>query len=127
MNGQLTELAHPRDCGRGPLDKTAFLQSQKDWNLERDDGWTGVEVLFAFDKEQFNNNTPNPTYEVQWLYEDGCVVLDLDERPLKAFESIPLTLASNVEGGLLEAITRFDDRINMEDLWARLLVLLSLA
>ena len=127
MNDQLIDLAHPRDRGRGALDKTAFLQSQKDWNLERDDGWNGVEVLFAFDKVQFNNNTPNPTYEVPWLYEDGCVVLDLDNWPLNAFESIPLTLSSNVEGGLMEAIIRYDDRIQMEDLWARLSVLLSLA
>ena len=102
------------------------MQSQKDWNLERDDGWNGVEVLFAFDKTEFNNNTPNPTYEVQWLYEDGCVVLDLDNWPLNAFESIPLTLSSNVEGGLMEAIIRYDDRIKMEDLWARLSVLLFL-
>ena len=46
---------------------------------------------------------------------------------LNAFESIPLTLSSNVEGGLMEAIIRYDDRIQMEDLWARMSVLLFLA
>ena len=122
MNHQLTDLAHPRARGWGALDTTAFLQSQKDWNLERDYGWNGVEVLF-----KFNNDMLNPTYEVPWLYEDGCVVLNLDHRPLRAFENIPLTLSSEVEGVLMEAIIRYDVRISIEDFWARMSVLLSLA
>ena len=122
-NDQLTISAHPRDRGRGALDETAFLQSQKDWNLKRDDGWTGVEVLFGYDRGRFREHTPNPTYDVPWLYEDGCVVLDLDGQPLKAYESIPLTISSKVEGALMEAIIRYDDRISVGDFWARLSVL----
>ena len=127
MNDQLTDLAHPRRRGKRDFDQTAFLQSQKDWNLKRCDGWTGVEVLFEIDKERFNEDTPNPTFEVPWLYEDGCIVLDLDDHPLKAYESIPLTISSKIEGGLMEAIIRYDDRIAVGDFWARLSVLLSLA
>ena len=123
MNDQLTNIAHPRARGSEALDETAFLQSQKDWNLERDDGWTGVEVLFKFDKERFNQDTPNPSYEVPCLYEEGCIVLDLDNHPLKAYESIPLTLSSKVEHALMEAIIRYDDRIAIGDFWARLSVL----
>ena len=127
MNDQLTDLAHPRARGKRALDETAFLQSQKDWNLSRDDGWTGVEVLFEIDKERFNHDTPNPMSKVPWLYEDGCIVLDLDDHPLKAYESIPLTVSSKVEGELMEAIVRYDDRIGVGDFWARLSVLIGLA
>ena len=127
MNHQLTGLAHPRARGIGTLDQTAFLQSQKHWNLERYDGWTGVEVLFEFDKVKFKNGTPNPSYEVPWLYEEDCIVLDLDNEPLKAFESIPLTISSEVEAALMEAIIRYDVRISVKDFWARLSVLVSLA
>ena len=127
MNDQLTGLAHPRARGKRALDETAFLQSQKDWNLKRDDGWTGVEVLFEIDKERFNNDTPNPMSKVPWLYEDGCIVLDLADRPLKAYESIPLTISSIVEGELMEAIIRYDNRIAVGDFWARLSVLIGLA
>ena len=127
MNHQLTGLAHPRARGIGTLDQTAFLQSQKHWNLERYDGWTGVEVLFEFDKEKFKNGAPNPSYEVPWLYEEDCIVLDLDNEPLKAFESIPLTISSAVEEALMEAIIRYDTRISVRDFWARLSVLVSQA
>ncbi|KAM0804762.1 hypothetical protein BDR22DRAFT_834859 [Usnea florida] len=115
MNHQLTGLAHPRARGIGTLDQTAFLQSQKHWNLERYDGWTGVEVLFEFDKVKFKNGAPNPSYEVPWLYEEDCIVLDLDNEPLKAFESIPLTISFAVEGALMEAIIRYDERISIRD------------
>ena len=84
-------------------------------------------MLFEFDKERFNQDSPNPTSEVPWLYENGCIVLDLDDHPLKAYESIPLTLSSRVEDALMEAITRYDDRISIGDFWARLSVLLTLA
>ena len=99
-------------------DVTAFLESQKDWDLERDNGWTGVEVLFILD----NPKHKRPTYKVPWMFDEERVVLDLDNDPVKDYRDIPLTLSSEVEGALLEAIRRLDLRITTFDLWARLSV-----
>ena len=72
-------------------------------------------------------NRENPSYEVPWMYDEGCVVLDLNNHPVKAYRDIPLTLSSKVEAALMEAIRRTDPRISMIDFWARLSVHLFLA
>lgn len=41
----------------------------------------------------------------------GHAVVDIDKYALRDIRDIPSTLASNVEGGLLEAIERTDSRI----------------
>ena len=63
-----------------------------------------------------------PSHDVSWLFDEGRVVLDLDNDPIKDFKDIPLTLSSAVEGALMEAISRLDNRIQIYDFWARLLV-----
>ena len=68
-----------------------------------------------------------PSYEVPWMYDEGCVVLDLNNHPVKAYRDIPLTLSSKVEAALMEVIRRIDPRISIIDFWARLLVHLFLA
>lgn len=76
----------------------------------------GLEVLYMF--EETDRRTP--TYEVNWMSHHGRVVLDLDHHPIKDYKDIPLTLASKVEGALMEAIRRIDPRIIIMDFWARL-------
>ena len=63
------------------------------------------------------------------MYDEGCVVLDLNNHPIKAYRDIPLTLSSKVEAALMEVIRRIDPRISMIDFnfWARLFVHLFLA
>ena len=100
------------------FDVTAFLESQKDWDLERDNGWIGIEQLFIFTAPK-NDRPPN---DVSWLFDEGRVVLDLDNDPIKDYKDIPLTLSSEVEGALMEAISRLDDEIHIYDFWARLSV-----
>ena len=63
-----------------------------------------------------------PSNDVLWLFDEGRVVLDLDNDPIKDYKDIPLTLSSVVEGALMEAISRLDNRIQIYDFWARLLV-----
>ena len=113
---ELTSLAHPRACGQDPLDITAFLDSQRHWDLERDNGWTGVEFLFTF----HNDNLPTPNYELFWMYHNDRLVLDLDHHPVLDYKDIPLTVSSQVEGGLLEAIRCLDPRIRWQDFHARM-------
>ena len=119
----LTISGCPRDGGPRDTDVTSFLASQKYWDLERDHGWANItnDVLFIF--------TPLdiaiPTYKVSWLYNDGLVVLDVDNHPIKDYKDIPLTLSSRVEGALVEAIRRLDPRITIPDIAARLSAYLS--
>ena len=115
---ELTYSGHPRAHGWRPLDVTAFLETQRDWDLERDNGWIGIEILYEFHKL----DVQMPKYPVEWMYDEGRVVLDLNNNPVRDFRDIPLTLSSEVEGGLLTLIRRLDDRIAWPDLWARLSV-----
>ena len=117
MDDSLIGLGHPRARGEAMSDVTAFLESQKDWDLERDNGWTGIEVLFEFAVPKHTRSS-----NVSWLFDEGRVVLDLDNDPVKDYKDIPLTLSSEVEGALMEAISRLDDNIKIYDFWARLSV-----
>lgn len=63
-----------------------------------------------------------PSSDVSWLFDEGRVVLDLDNDPVKDYKDIPLTLSSQVEGALMEAISRLDADIKIYDFWARLSV-----
>lgn len=108
----------PRARGDHEHDITAFLRTQKNWDLERDHGWNGIDVLHMFAK--LDHETP--TYEVSWMYDEGRVVLDPDNHPINDYRDIPSTLSSNTEGALMEAIRRLDPRITIIDVWARLSV-----
>ena len=48
MYGQLTNSGHPH--GEHEIDYTAFLGTRKDCHLERENGWTGIDVLHMFNK-----------------------------------------------------------------------------
>ena len=53
----------------------------------------------------------NPTYIVPDWYHRGKIVLDRDNRPVRKFRNIPDTCSSMLEGGIMEAIKREDNRI----------------
>ena len=73
-----------------------------------------MEFLFIFDYEKSNFRTP--LYEVDMMYDEGRVVFDLNNHPIKAYQDIPLTLSTEVEGGLLMAIRGIDLKIINLDL-----------
>lgn len=54
------------------------------------------------------------------MYFDGFLVIDHKNQPLRAFQGIPLTLSSKIEGWRAEAIRRADPRIRNMDLMARM-------
>ena len=118
MNDELMDLDHPRAHGRKDLDVTSFLESQKDWDLERDNGWIGIEILFMF--KPINN--PKPTYKIVPMYDEERIVLDLSNHPVRIFRDIPSVLSSKFEGSLMALIRRLDPRIQWEDFWARMSV-----
>lgn len=60
-------------------------------------------------------------YPVQiWLHH-GAVVLDHQNHPILDFKNMPKAISSQVEGGLQEAITRQDSRIDVSDFRARMI------
>lgn len=63
---------------------------------------------------------PLPAYTPGLWYDRDRVVLDIDNNPVKKWENIPLTLASNADPWLLENIRREDRRITLKDLRARM-------
>lgn len=95
------------------------MEAQKDWDLERDNGWRVTDdVLYMFAKLNYET----PTYGVSWMFDEERVVLDLNNNPIKDYRDIPLTLSSMVEGALMEAIWRIDTRITTMDFLARMSV-----
>lgn len=54
-----------------------------------------------------------------WFY-NGKVVLDHINHPILDFKNMPKTISSQVEGGLQEAITRQDFRIDVNDFRVRM-------
>ena len=118
MNDEVMGSGHPRKRGRKHLDVTSFLESQKDWDFERDNGWIGLEILYMFDPI----NSPKPTYQILPMYDDERIVLDLNNHPVRMFRDIPLTLSSKVDAGLITVIKRLDQRIGWDDFVARMSV-----
>ena len=50
----------------------------------------------------------------------GRVVIDCDDKPIRNFQNLPLTISSKVEGLRLEAWLRADNRITFPDIAARM-------
>ena len=74
------------------------------------------QLLFRLERQDY----PVPDHEVtQWI-DEGRVVLDMDNLPVKNYPNIPLTLSSEAEGYLMEMIYRMDTRICHRDFRARM-------
>ena len=74
------------------------------------------QLLFRLERQGY----PVPDYEVTRLIDDGRVVLDIDNLPVKNYHNIPLTLSSEMEAYLMEMIHRMDTRITQRDFRARM-------
>lgn len=110
----LTWLAYSREKGTAAGDITAFHPDQKDWAFE--ERHLRPDILHQYEKRGYQN----PSYPVQiWLY-NGAVVLDHRNQPILDFKNMPKAISSQVEGGLQEAITRQDSRIDANDFRVRM-------
>lgn len=63
---------------------------------------------------------PVPDYLVPIWYDEGRVVMDGDNHPVKQYRNLPLTLSSNADMYMLENIYREDTRITYADFRARM-------
>lgn len=74
------------------------------------------QLLFRLERQGY----PTPDYDVTYLIDEGRVVLDIENRPVKNYHNIPLTLSSETEAYLMEQINRMDMRITHRDFRARM-------
>lgn len=114
----LTFVDHRRRHGLDPLDITCFHPDQKTWGPDRNHQWPIMpdQLLFRLERRDY----PVPDYNVERWIDEGRVVLDIDNMPVKNYRNIPLTLSSEMEAYLMEMIIRMDARIAHKDLRARM-------
>lgn len=112
--GDSGAYAHRPTEGTEATDISAFHPDQKNW---QEKGENRPNVLKRFAKPE---NFANPEYNVGFMYFDGLLVIDHESQPLRAFQGIPLTLSSKLEGWRAEAIRRLDPRIRNMDLIGRM-------
>ena len=115
-NGQL-KYDHQRKYGFTPYDETAFLASQQHWGEDRTH-WHHIpgDLLNRLDRLGHKSRD----YELHFMFDDGRVVLDMDNHPVVDYEDIPIVLSSAFEGWCMEAIHRIDSRIERADWRARM-------
>ncbi|KAI4286591.1 MAG: hypothetical protein L6R35_004154 [Caloplaca aegaea] len=94
-------------------DQTAPHPDQLRWRFDKRE--LLPDILFQYRKD----GRVVPAYTVPDMYWRGCLVIDTDRNAVLDFRHVPSTLASNAEGGLLEALERLDSRLRHQDLAAR--------
>jgi len=108
--------AHPRKQGnKAQNDTTCYYEPHTDWGEQRDD-WP--DILFRYEPPY----RPLQKRKPDWLYTpEGWLVLDYKHQPVLDYE-MPLTLASECQGWLCEAIMRdnYLKDIRVHDLLARM-------
>lgn len=107
-------LVHERDSGKHQDDITSFHPDQKGWGEDRS---CRPNILFQFEAPQ---NYKDQKQEVGNMMYGDKIVLDPDNRPVRNFQEIPLTVSSKVEGWLMEAIRRQNHQITPSDFRARM-------
>ncbi|MCJ1267249.1 hypothetical protein MMC22_007134 [Lobaria immixta] len=117
-NAQPTRAENLRSRGYGEWDVTSYHPDQRTWGPSRYDHWPFMPDKLLFRLEC--NGYPVPEYRPGLWYDQGRLVLDLDNKPVKKWKNIPLTLSSNADPWLLENIRREDTRITLKDLRARM-------
>ena len=109
---------HKRASGKDANDFTAYLESQRTWGGERADR---PDILFVYKIPRSGWNSSEPpllTYNDNGLCR---VVIDvINNRPLKAFDNLPVTISKKVEGWLLETWERQNRNIDVEDFIQRM-------
>lgn len=107
---------------QSPEDITTFHAHQKDWGFQSKEQRPAILFQLRPGVGQFpHKSQPVPSLEVEV---DGVTKIVLDvfsHRPLRDFMTVPLQLATNVEGGRLEAMSREDCRISSTDFLQRMI------
>jgi hypothetical protein len=122
---QLYDVEPPRRNGQQSQHITTFLNHQKSWAFDNKEHRPDILFKLFPDADQYPDRK-KPVPMLRWKI-DGVerYVVDVFSRnPLRQFDNIPIQLASNVEGGRLEAMVREDSRITIDDFLQRIIPLL---
>ena len=81
QNAKLICLGYPRASGPGPDDQTSYLPIERDWGLERPDGWDRIldQILYRFER----NDYEPPTWlrrEPGYMMHNGRIVIDRNNQ-----------------------------------------------
>ena len=103
------------EAGSHPLDITAVHSAQITLDLTDRRFWPNILTLWG-------RPLPwnNPDYEIGVMKYKGRVVIDCDDKPIRNFRNLPLTISSKVEGLRMEVWLRADSRITFPDIAARM-------
>ncbi|KAL8926718.1 MAG: hypothetical protein Q9208_002792 [Pyrenodesmia sp. 3 TL-2023] len=108
---------HHQPHGAAANDRTApvaYPPDQLTWGFGSRDQYPAIN--FVLERKDYTH----PNYEVTaWRY-NGYLVLDLSRKPIRNFRHLPYTISSRIPGGHIEALMRFDDRVDYADIRARM-------
>ena len=114
----------PRSRGSNEDDVTSYHPEQDIWRSERE-YWNRIrdDILHRLNRSDRDGNDYLGRYYLQPLhrwFEGDRLVIDEGARPLVKLPDLPDTISSQIEGWLMAAWLRLDDRISRRDIWARI-------
>ncbi|MCJ1405074.1 hypothetical protein MMC11_008300 [Xylographa trunciseda] len=105
---------HSRAQGLEANDITCFHPYHRFWGGDEE---SRPEILFQFDpKDDWGSINCKPTVMIY----DGKVVLDAENRQVRYFYEMPLTISTQVEGWFVEALIRLNPFIRYSDFISRM-------
>ena len=108
-------LAHYRPTGSGIYDQTSYHPGQRTWGPDRQDR---PDILFQYQKREKSKEERQAQKNPGFLYHRDRIVIAPDPipyRPILNYPEIPKTLSSAEKGWSLEAMSRLNEFIRLED------------
>ncbi|KAL8827081.1 MAG: hypothetical protein Q9191_003402 [Dirinaria sp. TL-2023a] len=111
--GELGSFEYPRPAGPGPLDQTAYHPGQRTWGGDRPDR---PDILFQHHPSLLAKAQRQAQNVFEFLMHKDRIVIDPESRrPIRNFPELPKTISSQEPGWSLEAMSRLNEWINMDD------------
>ncbi|KAI4177716.1 MAG: hypothetical protein LQ343_000179 [Gyalolechia ehrenbergii] len=98
-------------------DQTSFLKAQRNWGFDTREHYPPITFVF---KRSDRSNPAYPNDKIPYMRWRGLLVVDYNGKPVQRFNNVPATLSTQIEGGLIEALSRGDSRVDTTDLLARM-------
>ena len=105
----LTSIDHKKESGLDPLDKTSFLEKDKAYGIARDHR---PDILFQIHKPR-DEIGQRPT---NWVNDDGRIVLDGSDHPIRDFPELPICISSAIGGHDINYYWRQNEYITTYDI-----------
>ena len=113
----------PPACGKGTdVTTPCSAYNQLAWNLADRESWgnivdaDGNQVLYLVSRPEKQHFKEPPRL---W-FQDGCVLIDGDNHPVRHFSGVPRCFSSKLEGGRMEALKRILPTMTIQDFRARM-------